>query len=39
MISIDSVLNKVRREDIADEWEKKRMALVKLACIYSISLA
>ncbi|KAL7057487.1 hypothetical protein AAHC03_016690 [Spirometra sp. Aus1] len=28
MISIDSMLGKIRKEDIADEWEKKRTALL-----------
>ncbi|VDM01302.1 unnamed protein product [Schistocephalus solidus] len=28
MISIDSMLGKVRREDIVDEWQKKRNALL-----------
>nr|CDS29576.1 hypothetical transcript [Hymenolepis microstoma] len=28
MISVDTMLNKVRREDIVDEWEKKKTALM-----------
>uniref|UniRef100_A0A5K3F1Y6 WD_REPEATS_REGION domain-containing protein n=1 Tax=Mesocestoides corti TaxID=53468 RepID=A0A5K3F1Y6_MESCO len=28
MISVDSIVNKVRREDIVEEWEKKRNALL-----------